>query len=127
MLNILSIWPSTVEGWVGLIVLICTAIGAIVGLVPTVLKLRTALKEIAKNKDYAKLIKIAKKAMAAAQASGQSGPEKKEMVLAAIKAGAAEAGVVIDDEAVNKLCDSIDDLKNFFNEMKKADEASKNS
>lgn len=122
---ILSIWPTTVEGWVGLIILIIGLISALAGLIPTLIKLKSALGELASNKDYSKLIKIAKKAMVVAQASGKTGAEKQEMVVNAIKAGAAELKIEVNDEDINKLINSIKDLKNFFNEMKAADQAAK--
>lgn len=121
----LNIWPTTVEGWVGLIILIIGLISALAGLIPTLIKLKSALGELASNKDYNKLIKIAKKAMVVAQASGKSGAEKQEMVVNAIKAGAAELEIEVNDEDVDKLINSIKDLKNFFNEMKAADHAAK--
>ena len=121
----LNIWPTTVEGWVGLIILIIGLISALAGLIPTLIKLKSALRELASNKNYSKLIKIAKKSMVVAQASGKTGAEKQEMVVNAIKAGAAELEIEINDEDINKLINSIKDLKNFFNEMKAADQAAK--
>ena len=122
---ILNIWPTTVEGWVGLIILIIGLISALAGLIPTLIKLKSVLGELASNKDYNKLIKVAKKAMVVAQASGKTGAEKQEMVVNAIKAGAAELEIEVNDEDINKLINSIKDLKNFFNEMKAADQAAK--
>ena len=121
----LNIWPTTVEGWVGLIILIIGLISALAGLIPALIKLKLALGEIASNKDYSKLIKIARNAMVVAQASGKSGAEKQEMVVNAIKAGAAELEIEVNDEDIAKLINSIKDLKNFFNEMKAADQAAK--
>jgi len=122
---VLNIWPTTVEGWVGLIILIIGLISALAGLIPTLIKLKSVLGELASNKDYNKLIKVAKKAMVVAQASGKTGAEKQEMVVNAIKAGAAELEIEVNDEDINKLINSIKDLKNFFNEMKAADQAAK--
>jgi len=122
----LNIWPTTVEGWVGLIILFTTLISALVGLIPTLIKLKKALKKIAKDKDYAKLLKIAKKSMATAQASNEPGANKRAMVIEAIKAGAKELEIEIDENDINNLCNSIDDLKQFFNEMKVADQIQKN-
>lgn len=118
---ILSIWPTTVEGWAGLIILLVSLVGAIAKLIPTLIKLGRATKIIAKNKDRDKLITIARKAMAEAQASGQSGAQKQEMVVAAVKAGAKELEIEINDEDINDLINSIKELKQFFNEMKEAD------
>ncbi len=122
----LNIWPTTVEGWVGLIILFITLISALAGLIPTAIKLKRALTKIAKDKDYAKLLKIAKKAMATAQASNEPGANKRAMVIEAIKAGAKELEIEIDENDINNLCNSIDDLKQFFNEMKVADQIQKN-
>ena len=121
----LNIWPTTVEGWVGLIMLIVGLVSAIAGLIPTFIKLKSALKKIAKDKNFAKLIEIAKKAMTEAQASGKTGAQKQEMVLVAVKAGAIEIGVEVNDEDIENLIDSIKELKQFFNDMKAADQAAK--
>lgn len=121
----LNIWPTTVEGWVGLIILIIGLISALAGLIPTLIKLKSVLGELASNKDYNKLIKVAKQAMVTAQASGKTGAEKQEMVVNAIKAGATELEIEVNDEDINNLINSIKDLKNFFNEMKAADQAAK--
>ena len=114
---IMSIWPSTVEGWVGLITLICGLIAAIATLVPTFVKLFNTVKELVKEKNWKKITQIAINAIRAAEQSGMSGADKKEMVIAAVKAGCAEAGIELDDEQLVRLADYIDEMIKYFNDM----------
>ena len=122
---ILNVWPTTVEGWVGLIVLISGLVGAVAKLIPTVIKLHKATAKMLKDKNFKLLVDIAKKAMVEAQASGQSGEEKQKMVIRAIKAGAEELKIEINDEDIEALIESIKELKAFFKEMKAADSIAK--
>lgn len=122
---ILNVWPTTVEGWVGLIVLISGLVGTVAKLIPTVIKLRKATAKMLKDKNFKLLVDIAKKAMIEAQASGQLGEEKQKMVIRAIKAGAEELSIEINDKDIEALIESIKELKAFFKEMKAADSIAK--
>lgn len=122
---ILSIWPTTVEGWVGLGLLFIALISAIVSLIPTVIALKRALKTADKNKVFSILTEVAKTAMITAQATGKSGTEKQEMVIATIKAKAKELNVEINEQDIEKLINSIKGLKQFFNDMKAVDAVAK--
>lgn len=122
---ILSIWPTTVEGWVGLGLLFIALISTIVSLIPTVIALKRALKTADKNKVFSILTEVAKTAMITAQATGKSGTEKQEMVIATIKAKAKELNVEINEQDIEKLINSIKGLKQFFNDMKAVDAVAK--
>ena len=121
----LSIWPTTVAGWITLGTLTGGLIASIVKLIPTLIKLKRATFKIDKNKNFDLLRKIAMKAMAEAQTTGQPGEEKLQMVISAIKAGAKEADIEISDEDITDLIDSVKELKQFFKDMKAADEQAK--
>ncbi|MBO7696990.1 MAG: hypothetical protein J6T10_30540 [Methanobrevibacter sp.] len=121
----LSIWPTTVAGWITLGTLTGGLIASIVKLIPTLIKLKRATFKIVKNKNFDLLRKIAMKAMAEAQTTGQPGEEKLQMVISAIKAGAKEADIEISDEDITDLIDSVKELKQFFKDMKAADEQAK--
>jgi len=121
----LSIWPTTVAGWITLGTLTGGLIASIVKLIPTLIKLKRATFKIVKNKNFDLLRKIAMKAMAEAQTTGQPGEEKLQMVISAIKAGAKEADIEISDEDITDLINSIKELKQFFKDMKAADEQAK--
>lgn len=121
----LSIWPTTVAGWITLGTLTGGLIASIVKLIPTLIKLKRATFKIVKNKNFDLLRKIAMKAMAEAQTTGQPGEEKLQMVISAIKAGAKEADIEISDEDITDLINSITELKQFFKDMKAADEQAK--
>lgn len=101
------------------IVLIVGLIGAIVALVPTLIKLCKSLATIVKNKNWDKIKEIADAAMKAAEASGKSGAEKQEMVIAAVKAGCAEAEIELDEEILNNLIKYIQECIAWFNDMNK--------
>lgn len=123
----LNIWPTTVEGWVYLAILICSLIGTIAGLIKTLFKLKKtgvqlkdALKQLVKHKDFDKIMAIANAAMQEAEATKLKGKDKKDMVFAAVRAGCKEAGIEIDDEILNELSDHIDEMIDFFNKMQNA-------
>lgn len=118
-----SIWPTTVEGWVGLISLIVGLIGAIAALIPVAIKLFKALKEIVKNKNWSKIKDIAKAAMTTVEEYHKSHPEmssddKLNMALDMIQAGCAEIGIEVDEATLNNLVDYINQTIDWFNGMK---------
>lgn len=118
----LNIWPTTVEGWVGLVILVVGLITSLVKLIPTLVKLKKATKEIIKNKDLKKLRKIAMSAMSEVQSLNICGEEKLQIVIKVLKTSALEMGVEIDDDTLKELVEGISELKQFFKEMKNADE-----
>lgn len=119
MLNFL---PTTADGWVLLLTAVVGFILAVVKLIPTMIKLGKVLAELAKQKNFGQLKKIAMKAMAEAQATGLEGQDKLTMVINAVKAGAKEAGIKVDDEDVEALVKSIAELKEFYKEMAAANQ-----
>ena len=124
---LLNIWPTTVEGWILLGAAVLGFIGALAKLIPTMIKLGKALVELAKQKNFDKLKKIATKAMAEAQATGLSGQDKLNMVIAAVKAGAKEANIETNEEDIKALIKSIGELKEFYKAMAAANEVAKNN
>lgn len=124
-MNILSVWPTTVEGWVGLIILIVGLISAIIGLIPTAIKLIRTLKILVKNRNFGKIKDIALEAIKAAEASGASGSDKKNQVISAVSAGCIEAGIDLDTETLEELSKYIDEMVAYFNDMKAANKSIK--
>lgn len=124
MLNLIvlteSFWPTTAEGWTGLITFIIGFIGAIAALIPVSIKLVKKGKELVEHKDWAKIKEIADKAMRKAEETGKTGVEKKEIVIAAVKAGCIEAGIDIDETLLKNLADYIDTTIEWINDMIKA-------
>ena len=123
-----SIWPTTVEGWVNLIVFIVGFIAAIAVLVPVAIKLAKKGAELVKNKNWSKIKDIALAAMKEAEASGKKGSEKQQMVIDAVVAGCKEAEIEINEEDLKNLAKYIDETINWFNNMNKSskkEEASK--
>lgn len=129
MLNLIilneSFWPTTAEGWVGIITFIIGFIGAIVALIPVSIKLVKRGRELVKNKDWAKIKEIADTAMKTAESTGKTGAEKKEIVIAAVKAGCEKAGIVIDEKLLKDLADYIDTTIEWVNGMIKIKEDNK--
>lgn len=129
MLNLIilneSFWPTTAEGWVGIITFIIGFIGAIVALIPVSIKLVKRGKELIKNKDWAKIKEIADTAMKTAESTGKTGAEKKEIVIVAVKAGCEKAGIVIDEKLLKDLVDYIDTTIEWVNGMIKIKEDNK--
>ena len=121
----LSIWPTTVEGWIGLIVLVIGLVGTLIKLIPTLVKLHKAAVEAIRTKNIAKLKKVGEATMQSVQASLASGAEKKQLVMDAMDAAAKEMGVEVDKEGWEELSNHIDGMKDFFNKMKESDKIQK--
>ena len=118
-----SIWPVTVEGWIGLISLFIGLIGAIAALIPVAIKLVKALKEIIKNKNWNEIKDIAKAAMTTVEEYHRSHPEmtsddKLNMALDIIQKGCAEIDVEVDEATLENLVNYIRKTINWFNGMK---------
>jgi hypothetical protein len=121
-MNVLSIWPTTVEGWVGFAVLVIGLISAIVKLVPTWIQAHKLTIEAIRQKNIEKLKKVASAAMSGAQASLKTGAEKKEIVMSSIEAASKQMGIEVDQAAWSELSKYIDDMKDYFNKMKESNE-----
>lgn len=100
-----------------LITAIVGLIGTVVALIPTAIKLAKSLKEIAKNKDWKKIMIAIKEAVVTAEASGKSGVEKKTMVIETIKTFCMECDVILDEDLLNQVSDYIDTLISTFNQL----------
>ena len=107
-----SIWPTTVEGWVNLVVFIAGFVAAVAVLIPTVIKLVKKGAELVKHKNWSKMKDIALAAMKEAEASGKKGSEKQQMVIDAVVAGCKEA---LFDEANYFTEENIDFIKRKTN------------
>lgn len=106
-------WLETTQG---IITLISSGVALIGTILMLCIKLYSALKEVVKNKEWKKIIKLADSAMTAAEESGESGADKKQMVIAAVEAGCKELGVTVD---LCKLSEYIDECIEFANKMNK--------
>ena len=125
MFAMLSIWPSTVEGWVGLITLFAGLIGSIAALVPTLIKLFKSLKELVKNKNWKQIMKLADIAMQKAEETGEPGSDKLKIAMDIVKAECKELNIDLDDALLNDLEDYIRDAIEYFNNMTIASKAGK--
>ena len=121
-MNVLSIWPTTVEGWISFAVLVIGLISAIVKLVPTWIQAHKLTIEAIRQKNIEKLKKVASAAMSGAQASLKSGAEKKKMAMSSIEAAGKQMGIEIDQAAWSELSKYIDEMKDYFNKMKESNE-----
>ena len=126
MLVLASIWPATVEGWIGLIALLVGLIGSIAALVPTIIKLFKALKQLAKDKNLKKILELADAAMDEVEHSGTEGSaDKKQLAISIVKRECEELGIEIDVEALEALSNYIEESIAWFNSMKKKKGAKK--
>ena len=92
-----------------LLTLIITGITLIGTLIGVGIKLWGAMKLIAKNKDWKKIMQIADTAMKQAEASGKKGADKETMVIEIVEASCRELGIEFDvKEVVNYIKETID-------------------
>ena len=91
-----------------ILTLIITGVTLLGTLIGVGIKLWGAIKLIAKNKDWKKIMQIADAAMKQAEASGKAGAEKEQMAIEIIEASCKELGIVVDlDEVVKYIRDTI--------------------
>ena len=115
-----SIWPTTIEGWVNLVVFVSGFIAAVAVLIPVAIKLIKKGAELVKNKNWSKIKEIALAAMKEAEASGKKGSEKQQMVIDAVIAGCKTAEIEISEEDLKNLTKYIDETIAWFNNMNKS-------
>lgn len=114
----------TVEQVITLITLIAGLIGAIATLVPTLIKLFKALKEIVKNKNWQALKDIAKAAMKEVEEHYREHPEmtsqqKLDMAVEIIIASAAEIDIEVSEDTIKEIIKYINETIQWANDMKK--------
>ena len=114
-----SIWPTTIEGWVNLVVFVSGFIAAVAVLIPVAIKLIKKGAELVKNKNWSKIKEIALAAMKEAEASGKKGSEKQQMVIDAVIAGCKTAEIEIGEEDLKNFTKYIDETIAWFNNMNK--------
>lgn len=115
---------NDVNNTITLITLIVGLIGAIAALVPSLIKLFKSLKEIVKNKNWAKLTAIAMDAMKDVEKYYRENPdmtseEKLEMALDIIVGQAEELEVQVDENSIKEVIKYINDTIKWANDMKK--------
>ena len=115
-----SIWPTTVEGWVNLIVFIAGFVAAVAVLIPVAIKLVKKGAELMKDKNWSKIKDIALAAMKEAEASGKKGSEKQQMVIDVVVSCCKEAEIEISEEDLKNLAKYIDETIEWFNSMNKS-------
>ena len=114
----------TVEQIITLITLIAGLIGAIATLIPTLIKLFKALKEIVKNKNWQALKDIAKVAMREVEEHYREHPEmtsqqKLDMAIEIIIAGAAEIDIEVSEDTIKEIIQYINETIQWANDMQK--------
>ena len=112
-----NIWPTSVEGWVGLILMFLGLIGSIAALIPTAIKLFKALKEIVKNKNWQKILELADNAMELAEITSLHGSDKRDLVINTVRKGCSELDIELNEELVENLIKYIDDSIQWLNRM----------
>lgn len=102
---------------IGLIIgLVGVIISATVAIVMAIIKLKEKFGELAKDGNWKKLYPMILKAIAEAEATGKSGAEKKEIVMAAVDSFAKELGIQCE---VDQISDAIEFIIDFSKKVNK--------
>lgn len=102
---------------IGLIIgLVGVIISAIAAIVMAIIKLKEKFGELAKDGNWKKLYPMILKAIAEAEATGKSGAEKKEIVMAAVDSFAKELGIQCE---VDQISDAIEFIIDFSKKVNK--------
>lgn len=104
----MEIWNTILDDLPGLL----TALGAVIALTVNLVKY---VKEAVKEKNWRKLVELIMVYMKEAEGKFESGADKKQWVLAMIKASADAINYDMDMEEVGQLIDSLCDLSNVVN------------
>ena len=118
---ILSIWPTTVAGWISFIILLGSLIASLAKLIPTLIKLKKITAEAIIKKNISELKKTATTAMKIAQSTEKSGAEKKEYVIKNVETISEASNVELTEEDWIEISEFIDNMKDFYNQMRKND------
>lgn len=113
----------TTEQIITLVTLIAGLIGAIAALIPTLIKMFNAFKEIAKNKNWQALKDIAKAAMKEVEEHYRKNPamtskQKLDMAIDIIVTGAKEINIEVDESVIENLVEYIEQTIKWANNMK---------
>lgn len=101
---------------ISLIIALAVALfGAIAVIVTMYRKLKKALGDLIKDGGWKKLFPIILNAIAEAEATGKTGAEKKEIVMAAVDSFARQMGIQYEVEALSKFVDEIVKISSKIN------------
>lgn len=104
---------------IGLIVsLVGVVIAAITAIVAMFKKLKNKFGELAKDGNWKKLYPMILKAIVKAEATGKSGAEKKEIVMAAVDSFAKELGIQYEADQISDAIEFIIDFSKKVNTKK---------
>lgn len=106
---------SNVDIWL-IVSLVGVVIAAITAMIAMFAKLKNKFGELAKDGNWKKLYPMILKAIAEAEATGKSGAEKKEIVMAAVDSCAKELGVQCE---VDQISDAIEFIIDFSKKVNK--------
>lgn len=98
-----------------IIALAVALLGAIAVIVAMYKKLKNALGGLIKDGGWKKLFPIVLNAMAEAEATGKSGAEKKDIVMAAVDSFARQMGIQYEVENLSKFVDEIVEISSKIN------------
>lgn len=98
-----------------IIALAVALLGAIAVIVAMYKKLKNTLGDLIKNGGWKKLFPIVLNAIAEAEATGKTGAEKKEIVMAAVDSFASQMGIQYEVENLSKLIDEIVEISGKIN------------
>lgn len=93
--------------------------------IPLVIKLVEYVQKAIKEKNWSKVLDMVMAYMQVAETKFKSGPERKEWVLAMVKASADTVDYDIDYDVVGQLIDDLCKMSNVINSPAKAGESAK--
>lgn len=98
--------------WINYVVSILSGLAVAI---PLVVKLVEYVKKAVKEKNWSQVLKLVMNLMTEAEKKFETGAEKKEWVLAMIKASADSINYDIDTNAISELIDSLCDMSKAVN------------
>lgn len=106
------------ENWINLVV---SVLSGLIVLIPMVYKLIEFVQKATKEKNWVELLRLVSGFMAEAEQMFQTGVERKDYVLMAVKASANTVNYDIDMDVVSKMIDDLCELSKLVNAPKETE------
>lgn len=105
----------TAKEIIELVITICSLIGVVAGLIPTIIALIKKVKEVIKNKDWSTIMALAQSAMTtveeyAKEHEGMTSEDKLNMAVDTVEASLKTLGISYTDGTIDQLISYINQL-----------------
>ena len=111
---------NVVMNWTEILKYIAAIASGLAAAIPLAIQLAKYVKQSVKEKNWDIVLKKTMKLMETAETKFSDGAEKKEWVLAMLKAGSDSINYDIDYDAIGEMIDSLCDISKIINPSKKA-------